>query len=100
MTFAVHPADDAIYRQRARQAEQHADQQADVIARRLANRRRALGLSQAYVAHLLGTKQSHISAIELGITRPGIDTLGKIAHLYGMGIAATEPPPTGPTISG
>lgn len=49
------------------------------IADRVAERRRALGLSQTELAGLVGTTQSAIARLEAGGRPPRIDTLLKIA---------------------
>ena len=49
------------------------------IAGQVAERRRALGLSQAQLAELTGTTQSAIARLESGGRPPRIDTLLRIA---------------------
>jgi ribosome-binding protein aMBF1 (putative translation factor) len=49
------------------------------IAERVSERRRELGLSQAELAHLVGTTQSAIARLESGGRPPRIDTLLRIA---------------------
>jgi len=49
------------------------------IAGQVADRRRALGLSQAQLAELTGTTQSAIARLESGGRPPRIDTLLRIA---------------------
>ena len=49
------------------------------IAEQVADRRRALGLSQAQLAELTGTTQSAIARLESGGRPPRIDTLLGIA---------------------
>jgi predicted transcriptional regulator len=49
------------------------------IAGHVADRRRALGLSQAQLAELTGTTQSAIARLESGGRPPRIDTLLRIA---------------------
>lgn len=49
------------------------------IAEQVADRRRALGLSQAELAELTGTTQSAIARLESGGRPPRIDTLMRIA---------------------
>jgi transcriptional regulator with XRE-family HTH domain len=50
------------------------------IAEQVADRRRALGLSQAELAELTGTTQSAIARLESGGRPPRIDTLLRIAN--------------------
>lgn len=50
------------------------------IAEQVADRRRALGLSQAELADLTGTTQSAIARLESGGRPPRIDTLMRIAN--------------------
>jgi transcriptional regulator with XRE-family HTH domain len=50
------------------------------IADQVADRRRALGLSQAELAELTGTTQSAIARLESGGRPPRIDTLLRIAN--------------------
>jgi ribosome-binding protein aMBF1 (putative translation factor) len=50
------------------------------IAGQVADRRRALGLSQAELAEICGTTQSAIARLEAGGRPPRIDTLLKLAH--------------------
>jgi transcriptional regulator with XRE-family HTH domain len=50
------------------------------IAGQVADRRRALGLSQADLARVCGTTQSAIARLESGGRPPRIDTLQKLAH--------------------
>ena len=49
------------------------------IAERVAERRRAWGLSQRELAELCGTTQSAIARVERGARPPRIDTLARIA---------------------
>ncbi len=50
------------------------------IADQVANRRRALGLSQVELAELCATTQSAIARLEAGDRPPRIDTLLRIAN--------------------
>jgi ribosome-binding protein aMBF1 (putative translation factor) len=50
------------------------------IAEQVADRRRALGLSQAELAELVATTQSAIARLESGGRPPRIDTLLRIAN--------------------
>ncbi len=50
------------------------------IAEQVADRRRALGLSQTELAELTGTTQSAIARLESGGRPPRIDTLMRIAN--------------------
>jgi len=50
------------------------------IAEQVAERRRALDLSQRELADLCGTTQSAIARLERGKRPPRIDTLMRIAH--------------------
>lgn len=50
-----------------------------LIASRVAERRRAWGLSQRELAELCGTTQSAIARVERGARPPRIDTLAPIA---------------------
>lgn len=46
----------------------------------------AKGLTQKYLAELIGTKQSAISRLENGSSNPSIEFLSKIAHALGKEI--------------
>ncbi len=50
------------------------------IADQVAERRRALALSQAELASLVGTTQSAIARLERGVRPPRLDTLARIAN--------------------
>jgi ribosome-binding protein aMBF1 (putative translation factor) len=50
-----------------------------LIAERVAERRRAWGISQRELAELCGTTQSAIARVERGARPPRIDTLARIA---------------------
>jgi transcriptional regulator with XRE-family HTH domain len=51
----------------------------ELIAERVAERRRAWGISQKGLAELCGTTQSAIARLERGKRPPRIDTLARIA---------------------
>jgi len=70
------------------------------IAGRVAERRRAWGLSQRELAELCGTTQSAIARVERGARPPRIDTLARIAAALDCELAVelrprTNPPPGG-----
>lgn len=44
------------------------------------------GLTQTYLAEKLGVAQASVCQWELGITRPGVDKLPKLAQLLGCTI--------------
>jgi ribosome-binding protein aMBF1 (putative translation factor) len=70
----------AIERLRERLAGVHDGWLFAQIADQVAERRRALGLSQAELARVCGTTQSAIARLESGGRPPRIDTLLKLAH--------------------
>jgi transcriptional regulator with XRE-family HTH domain len=74
-------AKEAVERVRERLARVDPDQGwlFAAIAEQVADRRRALGLSQAELAELTGTTQSAIARLESGGRPPRIDTLMRIA---------------------
>jgi transcriptional regulator with XRE-family HTH domain len=74
-------AKEAVERLRERLAHVDPDQGwlFAAIAEQVADRRRALGLSQAELADLTGTTQSAIARLESGGRPPRIDTLMRIA---------------------
>lgn len=74
-------AKEAVERLRERLAHVDPDQGwlFAAIAEQVADRRRALGLSQAELAELTGTTQSAIARQESGGRPPRIDTLMRIA---------------------
>jgi transcriptional regulator with XRE-family HTH domain len=74
-------AKEAVERVRERLAHVDPDQGwlFAAIAEQVADRRRALGLSQAELAELTGTTQSAIARLESGGRPPRIDTLMRIA---------------------
>jgi transcriptional regulator with XRE-family HTH domain len=61
---ASHPNDQELFR---------------LIAERVAERRKAWGISQRELAELCGTTQSAIARVERGARPPRIDTLSRIA---------------------
>ncbi len=56
------------------------------IGKRIADIRKETGISQAKLAEMSGLDQGHIARIELGKYNVGIDTLSKIAEVFGMKI--------------
>lgn len=54
------------------------------IGRRIAELRHAAGISQEKLAELSGVGYSHIARIEMGRYSVGIDTLAKIALVFGL----------------
>lgn len=60
------------------------------IGRRIAELRHAAGISQEKLAELSGVGYSHIARIELGRYSVGIDTLSKIANVFGMQLDFNE----------
>jgi transcriptional regulator with XRE-family HTH domain len=75
-------AKEAVERLRERLAHVDPDQGwlFAAIAEQVADRRRALGLSQRELAELTGTTQSAIARLESGGRPPRIDTLMRIAN--------------------
>lgn len=75
-------AKEAVERLRERLAHVDPDQGwlFATIAEQVADRRRALGLSQSELAELTGTTQSAIARLESGGRPPRIDTLMRIAN--------------------
>jgi transcriptional regulator with XRE-family HTH domain len=75
-------APDALERLRERLAHVDADQGWFFarVAEQVAERRKALGLSQKELAELTGTTQSAIARLESGGRPPRIDTLLRIAE--------------------
>lgn len=59
------------------------------IGKRIADIRKGTGISQAKLAEMSGLDQGHIARIELGKYNVGIDTLSKIAEVFGMRIDFT-----------
>ena len=66
------------------------------IAMQVAGRRRALALSQAELAALVGTTQSSIARLESGGRPPRIDTLLRIADALDCELDVTLRPRTDP----
>ena len=60
------------------------------IGRRIAELRHDAGISQEKLAELSGVGYSHIARIELGRYSVGIDTLSKIANVFGMELDFSE----------
>lgn len=60
------------------------------IGKRIADIRKETGISQAKLAEMSGLDQGHIARIELGKYNVGIDTLSKIAEVFGMKIDFTK----------
>ncbi|HEY7561914.1 MAG TPA: helix-turn-helix transcriptional regulator [Gaiellaceae bacterium] len=75
-----HVVETAIERLRERLAGAHDGWLFAQIAGQVAERRRAMGLSQADLAKVCGTTQSAIARLEAGGRPPRIDTLLKLAH--------------------
>lgn len=65
------------------------------IADQVAERRRALGLSQAELARVCGTTQSAIARLESGGRPPRIDTLLKLAHALDCDLVVELRPSSG-----
>lgn len=53
------------------------------VARQLKEVRKAQGITQAYLAELVGTKKSNISRLESGRYNPSLDFLAKVADGLG-----------------
>ena len=82
-----HTIDTAVERLRERLAGAHDGWLFAQIAEQVADRRRALGLSQAELAEICGTTQSAIARLESGGRPPRIDTLLKLAHALDCDLA-------------
>ncbi len=82
-----HVIDTAVERLRERLAGAHDGWLFAQIAEQVADRRRALGLSQAELAEICGTTQSAIARLESGGRPPRIDTLLKLAHALDCDLA-------------
>ena len=82
-----HIIDTAVERLRERLAGAHDGWLFAQIAEQVADRRRALGLSQAELAEICGTTQSAIARLESGGRPPRIDTLLKLAHALDCDLA-------------
>lgn len=57
------------------------------IARQLKEVRKAEGMTQEYLAELVGTKKSNISRLESGRYNPSLDFLAKVADGLGKKIS-------------
>lgn len=71
----------------------------ELIAERVAERRKAWGISQRELAELCGTTQSAIARVERGARPPRIDTLARIAAALDCELVVdlrpkTNPPPS------
>ena len=71
-----------------------------LIAERVAERRRAWGVSQRGLAELCGTTQSAIARVERGARPPRIDTLARIAAALDCELVIELRPRTNPPESG
>jgi transcriptional regulator with XRE-family HTH domain len=71
-----------------------------LIAERVAERRRAWGISQRELAELCGTTQSAIARVERGARPPRIDTLARIAAALDCELAVELRPRTNPPRGG
>ena len=87
-------AADALERLRARLGRPDEGWFFAQIADQVADRRRALGLSQADLAELCGTTQSAIARLEAGDRPPRIDTLLRIANALDCELAVELRPRT------
>ncbi len=67
-----------------------------LIAERVAERRKAWGLSQRELAELCGTTQSAIARVERGARPPRIDTLARIATALDSELVIELRPKTNP----
>lgn len=67
-----------------------------LIAERVAERRKAWGVSQRELAELCGTTQSAIARVERGARPPRIDTLARIAAALDCELAIELRPRTNP----
>lgn len=72
----------------------------ELIAERVAERRKAWGLSQRELAELCGTTQSAIARLERGVRPPRIDTLARIAAALDCELAIELCPRTNPPDGG
>jgi transcriptional regulator with XRE-family HTH domain len=82
---AAHPDDQELFR---------------LIAERVAERRRAWGISQRELAALCGTTQSAIARVERGARPPRIDTLNRIATALDCELVVELRPRTNPPHGG
>jgi transcriptional regulator with XRE-family HTH domain len=71
-----------------------------LIAERVAERRKAWGLSQRELAELCGTTQSAIARVERGARPPRIDTLARIAAALDCELVVELRPRTNPPEGG
>jgi transcriptional regulator with XRE-family HTH domain len=71
-----------------------------LIAERVAERRRAWGVSQRELAELCGTTQSAIARVERGKRPPRIDTLARIAAALDCELVIELRPRTNPPQGG
>jgi transcriptional regulator with XRE-family HTH domain len=71
-----------------------------LIAERVAERRKAWGLSQRELAELCGTTQSAIARLERGARPPRIDTLARIAAALDSELVIELRPKTNPPRGG
>ena len=71
-----------------------------LIAGRVAERRRAWGVSQRELAELCGTTQSAIARVERGARPPRIDTLARIAAALDCELVIELRPRTNPPDGG
>lgn len=70
------------------------------IAARVAERRKAWGVSQRGLAELCGTTQSAIARVERGARPPRIDTLARIATALDCELVIELRPRTNPSQGG
>ncbi len=71
-----------------------------LIAERVAERRKAWGISQRELAELCGTTQSAIARVERGARPPRIDTLARIAAALDCELVIELRPRTNPPHGG
>jgi ribosome-binding protein aMBF1 (putative translation factor) len=71
-----------------------------LIAKRVAERRKAWGVSQRELAELCGTTQSAIARVERGARPPRIDTLARIAAALDCELVIELRPRTNPPHGG
>jgi len=82
---AAHPDDQELFR---------------LIAERVAERRKAWGISQRELAELCGTTQSAIARVERGARPPRIDTLNRIGAALDCELVVDLRPRTNPPAVG
>lgn len=74
----------------------------EFVVNRLIAERTEAGYSQAKVAELTGLDKSLIGKIEVGLRKPDIETVGKLAEFYGIsvdwlfGLGQKRPPNNSP----